>query len=98
MDRLRVLHAYVTRVVVADPHFLTLTYVRPDNLTEWFTYIRDTPTHFGRTNRGSVPAAPRENGRMPQLVNTGIQLQLHDLAGKETIKWRTINTPRRWHG
>jgi hypothetical protein len=30
---------------------------------------------------------------MPKLVNTGIQLQLHDFASKETIKWRTINSP-----
>jgi hypothetical protein len=31
---------------------------------------------------------------MPKLVNTGIQLQLHVLAGKKTIAVRTIDIPR----
>ena len=59
--------------------------------------LRRPTQKSGIKRLGSVPATTRENGLMPKLVNTGLQLQLHDLAGNETIKMGTIDTPQRWH-
>ena len=51
------------------------------------------PSRPRRTNRSSAPVAPRDNVLTPKLVNTGIQLQLHDLADKETIKMYNRHPP-----